>query len=121
MVSNPPATQERQVRSLDREIPCRRALYLTPVFLPGESHGQRSLAGYNPLGRKESDMTEATEHMHKERERRKDRSRKVLSYKSDRRRVPLRFLLLSLLLHSPLPSSLPSLLLIKAQEGLYSV
>ena len=31
-----------------------------PVFLPGESHGQRSLAGYNPWGHKELDMTEAT-------------------------------------------------------------
>ena len=30
----------------------------TPVFLPGEFHGQRSLAGYSPWGRKESDMTE---------------------------------------------------------------
>jgi len=30
----------------------------TPVFLPGESHGQRSLVGYSPRGRKESDMTE---------------------------------------------------------------
>ena len=30
----------------------------TPVFLPGESHGQRSLVGYSPWGRKESDMTE---------------------------------------------------------------
>ena len=29
-----------------------------PVFLPGKSHGQRSLAGYRPWGRKESDMTE---------------------------------------------------------------
>ena len=29
----------------------------TPVFLPGESHGQRSLAGCSPWGRKESDMT----------------------------------------------------------------
>ena len=34
----------------------------TPVFLPGESHGQRSLEGYSPWGRKELDMTEATEH-----------------------------------------------------------
>jgi len=34
----------------------------TPVFLPGESHGQRSLVGYNPWDRKESDMTEATQH-----------------------------------------------------------
>jgi len=32
----------------------------TPVFLPGESHGQRSLLGYSPWGRKESDMTKHT-------------------------------------------------------------
>ena len=32
----------------------------TPVFLPGECHGQRSLAGYSPCGHKESDMTEHT-------------------------------------------------------------
>ena len=31
---------------------------LTPVFLPGESHEQRSLAGYSPWGHKESDTTE---------------------------------------------------------------
>ena len=35
----------------------------TPVFLPGESHGQRSLAGYSPWGCKESDVTEHT-HTH---------------------------------------------------------
>ena len=32
----------------------------TPVFLTGESHGQKSLAGYNPQGHKESDTTEVT-------------------------------------------------------------
>ena len=32
----------------------------TPVFLPGEPHGQRSLVGYIPWGHTESDMTEAT-------------------------------------------------------------
>ena len=32
----------------------------TPVFLPGESHRQRSLAGYSPQGSKESDTTEET-------------------------------------------------------------
>ena len=32
----------------------------TPVFLPGESHGQRSLLGYSPWGCKESDMTKHT-------------------------------------------------------------
>ena len=30
----------------------------TPVFLPGESHGRRSLVGYSPWGRRESDATE---------------------------------------------------------------
>ena len=40
------------------KIPWRRAWQPTPVFLPGASHGQRSLAGYSPWGRKESDMTE---------------------------------------------------------------
>ena len=34
----------------------------TPVSLPGEPHGQRSLVGYGPWGRKESDMIETTEH-----------------------------------------------------------
>ena len=32
----------------------------SPVLLPGKSHGQRSLAGYGPWGRRESDTTEAT-------------------------------------------------------------
>ena len=44
------------------KVPWRRAWQPTPVFLPGESHGQRSLAGYSPRSRKESDMTEVTEH-----------------------------------------------------------
>ena len=39
------------------KIPWRRAWQPTPVFLPGESHGQRSLAGYSPQGSKESDTT----------------------------------------------------------------
>ena len=41
-----------------RKIPWRRAWQPTPVFLPGEFHEQRSLVGYSPWGRKESDMTE---------------------------------------------------------------
>ena len=42
------------------KIPWRRTWPPTPVFLPGESHGQRSLAVYSPQGRKESNTTEAT-------------------------------------------------------------
>ena len=38
--------------------PQGREWLLTPVFLPGESHGQRSLVGYSPWGRRELDMTE---------------------------------------------------------------
>ena len=38
------------------KIPCRREWQLTPVFLPGEFHGQRSLAGYSTWGHKEVDM-----------------------------------------------------------------
>ena len=44
-----------------RQIPWRRKWQPTPGFLPGESHGQRSLAGYSPRGRKESDTTEHTQ------------------------------------------------------------
>ena len=40
------------------KIPWRRDRLLTPVFLPGEFHGQRSLAGYSPWGCKESDRTQ---------------------------------------------------------------
>ena len=40
------------------EIPWRREWLPTPVFFPGESHGQRSLAGYSPRGGKELDTTE---------------------------------------------------------------
>ena len=36
----------------------RRKWHPTPVFLPGESHEQRSLVGYGPRGRKESGTTE---------------------------------------------------------------
>ena len=41
------------------KIPWSRKWQSTPVFLPGESHEQRSLAGYSPWGRTESDMTES--------------------------------------------------------------
>ena len=36
----------------------------TPVFLPGEFHGQRSLVGYGSWGHKELDTTEDTQHAH---------------------------------------------------------
>ena len=51
-------TQETWVPSLDQEDPLEEEMAPTPVSLPGGSHGQRSLAGYSPWGRKESDVTE---------------------------------------------------------------
>ena len=50
--------QETWVRSLGWEIPWGRAQQPTPVFLPGEARGERSLVGYSPWGCKESGMTE---------------------------------------------------------------
>ena len=47
-----------------RKIPWRKEWQPTPIFLPRESHGQRSLTGYSPWGRKELDKTEVTEHAH---------------------------------------------------------
>ena len=58
----PPAKQEIHRRCRFNpwvgKIPWRREWKPTPVFLPGEFHGQRSLLGYSPLGCKELGMTE---------------------------------------------------------------
>ena len=48
-----------------RKIPWRREWQPTPVFLPGELPGQRSLAGYYPWGCKELDMTEPLSTAHR--------------------------------------------------------
>ena len=59
------ACQCRRLRRLGfdpwvRKIPWSMKRQPIPVFLPGKSHGQRSLAGCGPWGRKESDRTEHT-------------------------------------------------------------
>ena len=54
---------ETQIRPWVRKIPYRRKWSPTPVFLPGKSHGQRTLAGYmglQPWGCKELNTTEVT-------------------------------------------------------------
>ena len=60
LVKNPPAMLVTWVRSLGwvGKIPWRRKWQPTPVLLPGESHGGRSLVGYSPWGHKELDTTE---------------------------------------------------------------
>ena len=45
---------------LGQEDPLEEGMAPHSIFLPAEPHGQRSLVGYSPWGRKESDMTEAT-------------------------------------------------------------
>ena len=53
-----PAVLETWVQTLGGKIPWSREWQPTPVFLPGESHGQRSLEGCGPWGCKELDITE---------------------------------------------------------------
>ena len=50
MVKNLLAMQETWVLSLAEEDPLEKGMQPTPVFLPGEFHGQRSLVGYSPWG-----------------------------------------------------------------------
>ena len=61
MLKNPPANEGDMKRGFDPwvgKIPWRRAQQPTPVFLSGESHGQRSLEGYSPWCCEELHMTE---------------------------------------------------------------
>ena len=57
--------KRRKLDPLVGKMPRRREWQLIPVFLPGKFQGQRSLAGYIPRGRKESDMTKGLS-MHSE-------------------------------------------------------
>ena len=54
--------QEMPAQPLGEKIPWSRAWQLTPAFLPGKLHGQRSLVGYNLQGHKESDRAQVTWH-----------------------------------------------------------
>ena len=58
MVKDPSIVEETWAQSLGREAPWWRAWQPTPEFLPGESHGQRSLVGNSPWGHKDSDLIE---------------------------------------------------------------
>ena len=59
MAKNLPAMQETQVGKISR----RTERQESPVFLPGEFHGQRSLVGYSPRGHRESDTTGRLTHI----------------------------------------------------------
>ena len=65
MVKNLTAMHVSRFSAWVGKIPWRKEWLSTPIFLPGESHGQRSLVGYSPWDHKESDMTEQlTFHTH---------------------------------------------------------
>ena len=64
MVKNLPAIQEASVQSLGWEDSLEKGMAIHSSILAGEFHGQRSLVGYSPWGRKESDMTERLTHTH---------------------------------------------------------
>ena len=64
MVKNLWAMQETQIQPWVRKIPWRREWLSTPVLLPGEFQGQRSLEGYSPWGHKEADTTELLTLLH---------------------------------------------------------
>ena len=50
--------RETRVRSLGREDPLKKEMAIHSSTIAWKSHGQRSLVGYSPRGRKESDTTE---------------------------------------------------------------
>ena len=58
LVENPPAVWETGVQFLGWEDPLKKGMLPTPVFWPGEFHGQGSLAGCSPRGRKELNTAE---------------------------------------------------------------
>ena len=58
MVMNPLAMQETQVQSLGGEDPLEKDMATHSSILVWKIHGQRSLVGYSPWGRKELDTTE---------------------------------------------------------------
>ena len=54
----PPSAREGRFNPWVRKIFWIKRWHSTPVFLPGKSYGQRSLAGYSPCGHKESETAE---------------------------------------------------------------
>ena len=57
-VKNLPAMQETWIRPMNQDNPLEEGMAsYSPAFMPGESHGQRSLVGHSPHGHKEWDTT----------------------------------------------------------------
>ena len=65
MIKNLPAMWETGFDPWVGKILLEKGMATHPSVPAGESHGQRSLAGYSPRGHKESDTTEVAEHTHR--------------------------------------------------------
>ena len=74
---------EEQVDPWVRKIPWKREWLPTPIFLPGEYHGQRSLAGYSPRDCMESDTAVSNIHF-------KEEGMQVTSMKKEQKNEHLR-------------------------------
>ena len=62
LVKNLPASRRPRFYSWVRKIPWRKAWQPSPVFLPGESHGQRNQAGYSPWGHRVEHNNDQAQH-----------------------------------------------------------
>ena len=65
MVKNPVNARDAGSVPGSGKVSWRRKWQTAPVFLPGKSHGQRTLAGYSPWDRKESDTTKRLDNNNK--------------------------------------------------------
>ena len=75
-LKNPPAVQKTQLQLLGGEDPQEKEIVTHSVFLPGKFHGQRSLAGYSPWGRKRVRFNLASK------QQQQSRSRPFLTFKA---------------------------------------
>ena len=83
LVKNLPAMQETGVLSLSQEDPLEEGMATTPVFLPGEFHGERSLMGYSPCGHKESDTNERLSTAHAVHRQKQNQWNRKQAYKTN--------------------------------------
>ena len=67
MVKRLSTMQETRVRSLGQEDPLEKEMAIRSSTIAWKIHGQRSLVGYSPWGRKESDMSELLHLIERER------------------------------------------------------
>ena len=99
MVKNLPACWRSRFNPWVKKIPWRRVWQSTPVFLPGESHGQSSLVDSNPWGRTETQLKQFSTHT--------QQMNNAVIIAGDQQRDSAIHRHVSILPQTPLPSRLP--------------